>query len=166
MGSARQPRTLEAGARAPEFDLPTLDSKVSQNLGGALASGPVLLAFFKVTCPTCQLTLPFIERMYKGAKKGAAQMFAVSQDDAAATREFHIEFGISMPTLLDGETQGYPASNAYGLTNVPSLFLIEPNGSISWSLIGFHKKELEALGAKLGVSPFRPGENVPEMKGG
>jgi hypothetical protein len=93
-------------------------------------------------------------------------MFAVSQDDAAATREFNLEFGITMPTLLDLEKQGYPASNAYGLTNVPSLFLVEPNGSISWSLIGFHKKELEALGAKLGVNPFRPGENVPEMKGG
>ena len=166
MGSARQQRTLEAGARAPEFDLSTLDGRGSQNLGGALAAGPVLLAFFKVTCPTCQLTLPFIERMYKGAKNGATRMFAVSQDDAAATREFNLEFGITMPTLLDLEKQGYPASNAYGLTNVPSLFLIEPNGSISWSLIGFHKKELEALGAKLGVNPFRPGENVPEMKGG
>jgi peroxiredoxin len=166
MGSARQQRTLEAGARAPEFDLPTLDSKASQNLAGALASGPVLLAFFKVTCPTCQLTMPFIERMYKGAKKGVARMFAVSQDDAADTREFHREYGITMPTLLDGEKQGYPASNAYGLSNVPSLFLIEPNTSISWSLIGFNKKQLEALGAKLGVNPFRPGENVPEMKGG
>jgi peroxiredoxin len=128
--------------------------------------GPALLAFFKVNCPTCQLTLPFIERMYKGTKNGATRMFAVSQDDAAATREFNLEFGITMPTLLDLEKQGYPASNAYGLTNVPSLFLVEPNGSISWSLIGFHKKELEALGAKLGVNPFRPGENVPEMKGG
>ncbi len=93
-------------------------------------------------------------------------MFAVSQDDAEATREFNQEFGITMPTLLDGEKQGYPASNAYGLTNVPSLFLVEPNGNISWSLIGFHKKELEALGARVGVNPFRPGENVPEMKGG
>ena len=166
MGSAKQQRTLEAGARAPEFNLSTLDGRASQNLGGALASGPVLLAFFKVTCPTCQLTLPFLERMFKGAKKGVTRMFAVSQDDAEATREFHQEFGITMPTLLDGEQQGYPASNAYGLTNVPSLFLIEPDGKISWSLIGFQKKELEALGAKLGVNPFRPGENVPEMKGG
>jgi len=166
MASAKQPRTLQAGAHAPEFDLPVLDGKGKQNLAGALASGPVLLTFFKVTCPTCQLTLPFIERMFKGAKNGATRMFAVSQDDAEATREFNQEFGITMPTLLDGEKQGYPVSNAYGLTNVPSLFLVEPDGNISWSLIGFHKKDLEALGAKVGVSPFRPGENVPEMKGG
>src|SRR5882672_7097666 len=128
MGSARQQRTLEAGARAPEFNLPTLDGKGSQSLGAALASGSVLLAFFKVSCPTCQLTLPFIERMYKGAKNGVTRMFAVSQDDAADTREFNQEFGITMPTLLDLEQKGYPASNAFGLTNVPSLFLVEPGG--------------------------------------
>ena len=166
MGSAKQQRTLEAGARAPEFDLPTLEGKGSQSLGAALASGSVLLAFFKVSCPTCQLTLPFIERMYKGAKNGVTRMFAVSQDNAADTREFNQELGITMPTLLDLEQKGYPASNAYGLTNVPSLFLVEPSGKISWSLIGFHKKDVEALGVKLGVNPFRPGENVPEMKGG
>jgi hypothetical protein len=46
------------------------------------------------------------------------------------------------------------------------MFLIEPQGKISWSLSGFHKKELETLGARLGVQPFRPGERVPEMKSG
>jgi hypothetical protein len=46
------------------------------------------------------------------------------------------------------------------------MFLIEPDGTIAWSLVGFHKKELEALGRKLGVSPFRDGEQVPEMKSG
>ena len=41
-----------------------------------------------------------------------------------------------MPTLLDKEDAGYPVSNAYGLTNVPSLFLVEPDGRISRSQIG------------------------------
>ena len=35
-----------------------------------------------------------------------------------------------------------------------------------WSLVGFHKKELDALGTKFGVNPFRRGERVPEMKSG
>jgi peroxiredoxin len=93
-------------------------------------------------------------------------MFAVSQDDADATREFHREFGITMPTLLDSARHGYPASNAYGLSHVPSMFLVERDGTISWSLVGFHRKDLEALGEKLGVNPFKPGERVPEMKSG
>lgn len=161
MASARQNQTLDAGQRAPDFQLQDLDG-AERTLKELLPSGPVLLAFFKVSCPTCQFTLPFLERIYRGG----ARVFAVSQDDAEATREFRQEFGITMPTLLDSARQGYPASNAYGLSHVPTMFLVDRDGIISWALSGFHKKELEALGAKLGVNPFRPGERVPEMKSG
>jgi len=135
--------------------------------GAFVAAGlPVLLAFYKVSCPTCQYVFPFLERIYRGRTDGDIGMYAISQDDAESTREFDREFGITLPTLLDREEDGYPASNAYGLSHVPSMFLIEPDGTIAWSLVGFHKKELEALGTKLGVSPFRDGEQVPEMKSG
>jgi peroxiredoxin len=162
MASARENETLTAGQRAPEFRLQDLAGG-EKTLGDLLKSGPVFLAFFKVSCPTCQFTLPFLERIYQD---GRARMFAVSQDDADATREFHREFGITMPTLLDSARHGYPASNAYGLSHVPSMFLVERDGTISWSLVGFHRKDLEALGEKLGVNPFKPGERVPEMKSG
>jgi peroxiredoxin len=164
MASAKSNRTLEAGARAPDFDLQKLEGKGSQTLSAARAGGRVVLAFFKISCPVCQYSLPFLERIHQGSKE--TRLFAISQDDASDTRKFHREFGITMPTLLDTEEKGYPASNAYGLTNVPSMFLIEPDGAISWSLIGFHKKELEALGAQFGVSTFRPGDNPPESKAG
>jgi peroxiredoxin len=170
MASARQNDTLATGQRAPDFRLASLDGG-EQTLGELLKTGPVFLAFFKTSCPTCQYTFPFLERLYKGsAGKGSAggftRMFAVSQDDPEATREFNKEFGITMPALLDSARDGYPASNAYGIAYVPSMFLIEPDGTVSWSLVGFHKKDLDALGKKLGAAPFRPGEQVPEMKSG
>lgn len=165
MASARENETLTAGDRAPDFRLTDLAGGSEKTLGDLLKAGPVFLAFFKVSCPTCQYTLPFLERIHRGAE-GATQLFAVSQDDAESTREFHQEFGITMPTLLDGARFGYPASNAYGLSHVPSMFLIERDGAISWSLVGFNRKEFEALGEKLGFRPFKPGERVPEMKSG
>ena len=165
MASARENETLSAGQQAPDFRLEDLAGG-QRELSELRASGPVLLAFFKVSCPTCQFTFPFLERIHRGLKDGGAHLFAVSQDDAAATREFHKEFGITMPTLLDSARQGYPASNAYGLAYVPSMFLVERDGKISWSLVGFNRKDLEALGGKVGVNPFRPGERVPESKSG
>jgi peroxiredoxin len=168
MGSARENETLTTGQRAPGFRLQDLAGG-EKLLAELLKSGPVFLAFFKVSCPTCQFTLPFLERIYRGLDQGVngrAQMFVVSQDDDEATREFHREFGITMPTLLDSARHGYPASNAYGLAHVPSMFLVEQDGTISWSLVGFNRKELEALGQKLGVKPFKSGERVPEMKSG
>jgi peroxiredoxin len=131
-----------------------------------LADGPVLLAFFKSTCPVCQMTLPFLERIHAGRNPGSLAIYGVSQDDAATTQEFAGEFGITLPLLLDTEESGYPASNAYGLSHVPSLFRVDPDGTIGWSLEGFNKKEFLAMAAQAGVNPFHPGENVPEWKAG
>jgi peroxiredoxin len=161
MASKREKRMLGEGDQAPAFELEDL-------AGGRRAPGPrpVLLAFFKVSCPTCQFTFPFLERLYRARKSGAAGMFAISQDDAKETREFHAEFGITLPTLLDKEEEGYPASNAYGITNVPSLFLVEADGTISLTLTGFDRKGMAELGRRLGAEPFEAGEYVPEWKSG
>ena len=166
MSSAKQNQTIGAGEHAPDFRLEDLAGGDEKTLGELLKRGPVFLAFFKVSCPTCQYTLPFVERISRAQASGGASMFAVSQDDAEATREFNQEFGITMPTLLDNAGFGYPASNAYGLSHVPSMFLIERDGNVSWSSIGFVRKDLEALGEKFRAKPFKPGEKVPETKSG
>lgn len=153
---------LNSGAQAPPFELLDLDGK-SQSLDEMLADGkPLLLSFFKVSCPVCQLVFPFLERMANG---GGLRFVAISQDDAAATRNFHRRFGVTFPTLLDSARAGYPASNAFGITNVPSLFLIEPDGGISLAISGFSKRDLETLGKRAGAQPFH-GEQVPEWKAG
>jgi peroxiredoxin len=149
---------LEPGKRAPEFELRDLRGGASR-LTELAHAGPVLLAFFKVTCPVCQMTLPFLERM-----STALRVFGISQDDARATREFHREFGVGLPALLDAD--GYPASNAYEITHVPTMFLVERDGTISWTLSGFSRSELDALGRRFGIALFRPGERVPEWKAG
>src|ERR1700756_1583462 len=115
MAASKQKSGLTAGDVAPDFDLEDL----STGQRTRLAHGkPALLAFFKVSCPTCQYAFPFLERLYRGRADKDLALYAISQDDAESTREFHSEFGISMPTLLDKEEEGYPASNAYGLSNV------------------------------------------------
>jgi peroxiredoxin len=152
---------LSAGDRAPEFELKDL-SGGRRTRSGIAGGKSVLLAFFKVSCPVCQFTFPFLERL----SNQKIPIYAISQDDAESTRAFHAEYGISLPTLLDKEEDGYPASNAYGLSHVPSIFLIEPDGRISQALMGFEKKGMEELGQKVGKEPFKAGEYVPEFKGG
>ncbi len=154
-------RLLETGAKAPEFRLPLLGGGET-TLGDIAAHGPALLVFFKVTCPVCQLTLPFLERI----KAGALRIFGISQNDAGDTLEFHREFGVTFPTLLDTEESGFPVSNAFGISSVPSMFLVECDGTISHVVEGWQKKEIEWLGGKAGVRPFRPSENVPAWKAG
>jgi len=169
MGAARQSEPLRAGHRAPDFTLARLKGGAVQgtaDLGKLLSGGPVLLAFFKSSCPVCQMTLPFLDRIHRSRAPGSLEIYGVSQDDAGTTQEFAGEFGIGFPMLLDTEESGYPASNAYGISHVPSLFLVERDGTIAWSLEGFNKRELAAVANQAGVNLFGPGENVPEWKAG
>jgi peroxiredoxin len=156
---------LQPRAKAPSFRLPGLDGKLV-SLEEILARGPAVVAFFKVSCPVCQLTFPFLDRMHANGAAGGLQFVGVSQDGAAGTREFNREFGITFPVLLDEASADYAASNGFGISHVPSAFLVETDGVISWALEGFSKHELERLGERAGVQPFRPGDYVPEWKAG
>ncbi len=162
--------TLGPGTKAPDFSLLALDGK-NYSLREALQSGPVLLAFFKESCPVCQFTFPFIERIYQGVNRsGSVRVWAISQDDARDSQEFGREYGITFPVLLDG--RGYPVSNAYGLTTVPTLFLVETDGTVALTSVGFNRNEIETIASRLAqkagktVVPFHPGENIPDYKPG
>jgi peroxiredoxin len=153
---------LEAGARAPLFRLKDLSGNMV-SLEEILSKGPALLAFYKISCPVCQLTFPYLERLAAG---GAIQIIGISQDDLAATEGFNQRFGVTFSTLLDQAKENYPASNAFGITNVPSLFLVEPDGRIASAFSGFSKRDMEAVGKRAAVAPFRADENVPEWTAG
>ncbi len=153
---------LGAGAQAPDFTLSALDGG-TRSLKEILARGPAVVAFFKVSCPVCQLTFPYLERLHRGGSQ--LQIVGVSQDKAGPTREFNREFGVTFPVYLD-DPKHYAASNAYGLSIVPSVFLIEPEGRISAAFAGFSKRDLEAVGERAGVKPFQPNERVPEFRPG
>ncbi len=162
MAAWRTNKLLGQGAQAAGFRLQRLEGAEVQ-LHELTASGPVLLVFYKITCPVCQMTLPFLERMHTA---GRLSIVAISQNDAGDTREFNRHFGISIPTLLDSEDAGFPASNAYGISSVPTMFLVERDGTVAQAIEGWQKAEIERLGTLAGVQPFRPDDNVPQWKAG
>lgn len=164
--------SIVAGNTAPAFSLTALDG-TEFSVAKQLERGPVVAAFFKISCPVCQFTFPFLERLYKRYGEGGVTFLGISQDDARATKDFAKEFGTTFPMLLDEKQKGYPASNAYGLTNVPTIFLIETDGTVKISCMGFNKKDLESIAVELAerkkIAPaalFRPDESVPANKPG
>ncbi len=157
---------LAEGARAPDFDLEDADG-AAFSLGEALQGGRVLLTFYKTSCPTCQYALPFLDR-FEGLVDGAgATSVTVSQDSVADTERFNVVFGFGTRQIFDREDDGFPVSNAYGLTNVPTVFLVGQDGRIEHSMVSWSKADVEALARKLGVeSPFGPTEDVLPYKPG
>jgi peroxiredoxin len=163
---------IVAGNPAPAFSLKALDGK-EYSLGKLLEHGPVVAAFFKISCPVCQFTFPYLQRLYKRYGGDGVTFLGISQDDSGATKDFAKEYEVTFPMLLDEKQKGYVASNAYGLTTVPTIFLIEPDGSAKISCMGFDKHELESMAASLAerkkiprAALFRAEESVPAQKPG
>jgi peroxiredoxin len=170
-GGPKDMAALPAGTKAPEISLPALDgSKFS--LQAALQRGPVLAAFYKVSCPVCQYTFPFLERLHQAYGGNKIAIVGISQDKQRDSAAFVKEYGITFRNLLD-DPNGYAVSNAYGLTNVPTLFLIGQNGQIEITSVGWVKQEVEDINRKLAVlqqTPlsliFRAGEEVTDFRAG
>jgi len=161
---------IASGTTAPDFSLKALDG-ATYSLASLRVRGPVVLAFFKISCPVCQFTFPFLQRIADRFAGKNISVLGVSQDDVRDTRDFNQEFGVRFPTVIDRD--GYPVSNAYGLTNVPTVFLIAPDGKVRIECMGFDKAGLEQIAGelsqheKVAAAPlFGQDEVVPDYKPG
>jgi len=161
---------IASGNIAPDFRLPGTDGKF-YTLKDALSKNVTLVAFYKNTCPICQLEVPYVERIYKAYKDKGLIARGIEQDSKEASIEFSKQYGLTFPVLLDPEN--YKTSYAYGIDTVPTFFLIDKNGEILLSSVGFVRDELKELSRlialKLGAKAFevfKPTENVPALKAG
>jgi peroxiredoxin len=170
-GAPKDMAALTAGTAAPDFSLSALDGG-KFSLLEALKQGPVLAAFFKVGCPTCQYSFPFLERIHQAHGDKKITFVGISQNGQCDTDAFTKEYGVTFRIVLD-DPNGYAVSNAYGLTNVPSLFLIGQDGKIEISSVGWVKQEVEEVNGRLAATQqiaipaiFKAGEDVRDFRAG
>ncbi|HYE24002.1 MAG TPA: TlpA disulfide reductase family protein [Clostridia bacterium] len=163
--------TLMEGSRAPAIDLP-LAGGGRFNLETALAAGPVVLAFFKVSCPICHYAFPYYDRLGRFLQGRGVSVIGVSQDNEGATARFAQDCGVTFPIALD-ELNRFPVSSAYGLTNVPTLFEVDQSGMIVAVSVGWSRGDVEALYAKhvaeggVAIAPlFQATETVADYRPG
>lgn len=161
---------LNTRTTAPAFTLQGADGRTYSS-EAALERGPLLVAFFKVGCPTCQYMFPFLERLYRQFREHGAEIWAISQDNARDSRSFIEEFGLTFPVLINDYP--YEVADAYGIRHVPTLFLMDRKGRVELVSDGFAKADLLAIqkwfGKHFASEPpalFLPGEKVPEFKPG
>ena len=162
---------LEEGLIAPEFQLQTPDG-TELKLSEAIQSGPIALAFYKSSCPTSQLTFPFIQNIYGGltASKNPG-IWGISQDDTEETLRFIAEHGLEFPIAIDEHP--YPVSSAYAVRYVPTLYLIDSGRRIRMADFGFSKPALKTIAKELADSLACPipsmssdFDNLPERRPG
>lgn len=133
---------IAAGQTAPPVVLDTVQGETWSR------SGPVLLIFFKGSCPTCQLAFPVygeLERRYGDA----LPIVAVCQDPPREAAKWLADRGFSGPAL-DDASGGYALSEAYGVESVPTLVLIGTDDHIEKVREGWDRARVNALARVIG----------------
>jgi peroxiredoxin len=158
----------EPGETLPDFTLATTDGGARVHLAEHCAGTPGLVAFFKASCVTSRMSLPFIERLHHNYP--ALAVLGISQDNAEETAQFAADTGVTFPVVLDTD---WRVSVAYDLFTVPTVFLVDARGAVSRVNMGWNSEQYAALSdeiaALLGTSPvslWRDGDKVPPFKPG
>lgn len=137
--------TIEQGERAPYPNGEFTDAEgQAHDLSRAASNGPLLLGIYKSSCASSKQMFPFLERLHERHGGDGLTVLGVSQDSANITRSFARRYGITFPLLLEGDE--FPISRAFDIMATPTVFLIEPDGTVAYATMGFMKPALDALG--------------------
>ncbi len=150
-------KQLEVGSSAPDFGLRNLEGRLFQ-LSEVLKEGPVVLVFYRASCPTSQFTLPFFQRIHTEAR---VRLIVISQDDAMETREFREHFGFTFDVVVDEHP--HDVSAAYNLEYVPTIFVVGSDGKIQLTDYGFSKATLNTIA---GHDIFSADDGIPSLRPG
>ena len=148
--SAEEPKLLAPGTLAPTFSLPTIaGDRVSLSVYcGQTLSKPytnkirqtVFLSFWATYCKPCKKELPLLAAFSEKHKTDNVQVFCISIDKEgeSAVGPYLKENNINIQALLDPYMK---TSQRYGVSSLPSLFVVDTLGTIRYVSHGFNDKE-------------------------
>lgn len=157
----------KAGEVAPPLEVVDPEHGDAKSLADLIGAGSTVIYWIKTGCPTCQLAIPFVDRI--AAKVPAGRIVVVAQDDPDSVAAFRSEYGLqSVPIYCEPEP--FDAANEWGLTHVPTWFLVDSDGTIQKSGMMFSQPDLQQTLVDLGGEGvlFRDGEKeeLPETRPG
>lgn len=121
---------LKKGEIAPNFVLKTVEG--TDFSLGSLKGKFVVLDFWASWCPDCRKDIPSMSRIYDKYHKYGVEFVGVSFDTSLKNWSSAIEL-YKIPYIQVSELKKFHdtgISKAYGISWIPSLYLISPNGEI------------------------------------
>ena len=130
--------TTEATTVEGDFTLPIVGSEGFTGGNLTLSSfrgSVVVLEFIKPSCPFCQKTAPFMEKLYAEYAKRGVVFIAIAGpwDSPAAVGEFIQRYNSSLTYVYDSTGEVF---RTYGVRAVPTLFVLSKGGTVSSSYVG------------------------------
>jgi peroxiredoxin len=141
-----EPKTLEIGAKAPNFDLPGVDGR-RHKLADFDQANVLAVVFTCNHCPTAQAYEERIKKLAADYRDKGVALVAISPNDPRAVRldelgysdmsdsfeEMKIrakDMGYNFPYLYDGEEQ--KVSRSYGPAQTPHVFIFDKGRTLRY----------------------------------
>jgi thiol-disulfide isomerase/thioredoxin len=146
----------------PDFEIDVLSIKQAKS------NGPLFVVVWRADCPTCKVTMPFVDRM--ASRYRAGTIVGIAQNTAEEVKEFVANSKISMANYADPHLR---ISSLLGVDTVPAYWLVGRDGKVSHLGVGWDVTKIEAISKALAAqssvaySPLiLPTDNVPLSKPG
>jgi cytochrome c biogenesis protein CcmG/thiol:disulfide interchange protein DsbE len=134
----RSPRAVEVGARAPDFNLQSIDGNtvsLSDYRGKV-----VVLNFWATWCTPCLAEMPALEHVYQTQRDRGLVVIGVDvQEPAEKVRAFLPQVGVTFPIVLDSDTA---LAQRYRATGLPATFIVDRQGSVRDIRIGPYTEDM------------------------
>jgi cytochrome c biogenesis protein CcmG/thiol:disulfide interchange protein DsbE len=124
------------GAGTAAEAAPALPSQVLSGRGVTIASlrgGPAVVNFWASWCTPCRQEAPQLERFVRTSGRRASVVGVDWNDNAKSARAFVEENRLTYPVLRDASGE---VGSSYGLSGLPTTFILDPSGQIAATLRG------------------------------
>ena len=126
-------RIFDQPIKPTDFSLPFLNSETNTTLS-AHKGKVVFLNFWATWCPPCRAEMPSMEVLYQHFKDQGLEMLAINGgEDPAMVEKFINDNHYTFPVLSDRRNR---ISTLYGVTGIPTTFIIDRQGMIIGRLVG------------------------------
>ncbi len=131
---------VQPGQMAPDLRLPTSDGtmvSLAENKGKV-----VLVDFWASWCGPCKASFPALDGLYQDLHDRGLEVIAVNVDERRAdANAFLADKPHTMPVVFDPKGT---APLAYGVTGMPTSFVIGRDGRVRFVHIGYTSRTVDA----------------------
>jgi len=135
---------LSFSADAPGFKLKDIFQK-TVNSDDIYGNGVVVIEFWSTTCEACKEELPHLNDLFLEYRDEGLITIAISTDDARLEKNvkpFIQGRDYKFKVLLDPDKKAY---QAFHVVSIPMTFIIDENGKIVYTHLGFNAGDEEII---------------------